>query len=153
MEGGSFLFLRNIFMTSSRRFYLLVSFFIKVIQVETECRCNTSCRYENILSITFKSTDTKYQLCLPWLHYGVSIYFEVVHYVSVKSYFGRISLFQQNTLYTGHRLLCVYVTGNMWNQGFPVIPGHFRDFMKLLTQCRNKIHFFCRIMKSSDACI
>ena len=36
---------------------------------------------------------------------------------------------------------CMYVTGNMWNQGFHVIPGHFRDFMKFLTQCHNKIHF------------
>ena len=36
---------------------------------------------------------------------------------------------------------CIYVTGNMCNQGFHVIPGNFRDFMKLLTQCHNKIYF------------
>ena len=28
----------------------------------------------------------------------------------------------------------------MSNQGFRVIPGHFRDFMKLLTQYHSKIH-------------
>ena len=32
--------------------------------------------------------------------------------------------------------LRIYVTGNMWNQGFHVIPGHFRDFMKLLNYFR-----------------
>ena len=36
----------------------------------------------------------------------------------------------QATVDCSHNL--IYVTGNMWNQGFHVIPGHFRDFMKLL---------------------